>query len=192
MSFGDVVLGRSGAAGPDLDRIFGVVPAAAVLEAATGFAPSGLGSVCYRAVDGGAFGAFARVQRELPDLIATEPDAEAAFDTDDHGFRWARTRQPPGEAERVVTDLHTVHAALEAAGFGPYLVCSLVGFARPDGHRLALVYTHVGGLFHPFAPAVGGGRDEALETRAGAAIGDELPVEPDRARWFPIWDAPAL
>ncbi|MFG1999856.1 hypothetical protein ACGFNU_11985 [Spirillospora sp. NPDC048911] len=192
MSFGDVVLGRSGPAGPDLDAIFGLVPAAAALAAATGFVPSGLGSVCFRTVDGGVFGAFAQVQRELRRLVATEPDATAEYTTDAYGCGWVLARHPPGELERVVGDLHTVDAAFEAGGFGPYLLCSLTGFARPDGRRLALVHTYASGTFYPFAPAAGGGRDDGLEDRARDAVGAELPFERDRGRWFPLWDAPAI
>ncbi|GAA2577754.1 hypothetical protein SMC26_28260 [Actinomadura fulvescens] len=191
-SFGDVALGRAGTAAPDLDAIFGLVSAAGVLAALTGFVPTGLGSVCFRTVDGGVFGAFAQVQRDLRRLVAAEPDATAEHSTDAYGCGWVLTRHPPGALERVVNDLHVVNATFEAGGFGPYLLCSLTGFARPDGRRLALVYTHVAGTFYPFAPAAGGGRDAALEDQAREAIGADLPFERDRARWFPLWDAPAI
>ncbi|KAB2342917.1 PspA-associated protein PspAB [Actinomadura rudentiformis] len=191
-SFGDVVLGRARPADPDLDAIFGLVPAAAALEAMTGFVPSGLGSVCFRTVDGGVFDAFAQVQRELRRLVATEPGATAEYSTDAYGCGWVLTRHPQGALERVVNDLHAVNATFDEGGFGPYLLCSLTGFARPDGRRLALVYTHVSGTFYPFAPAAGGGRDDALEDQATEAVGADLPFERDRARWFPLWDAPAI
>ncbi|WP_409003469.1 PspA-associated protein PspAB, partial [Streptomyces ipomoeae] len=40
----------------------------------------------------------------------------------------------------------------------------------------------------------GGGRrrDSALELRVKAVLGDDLRIEPELERWFPIWGAPGL
>ncbi|WP_445330434.1 PspA-associated protein PspAB, partial [Streptomyces sp. A475] len=35
-------------------------------------------------------------------------------------------------------------------------------------------------------------RDNALELRVRAVIGDDLHIEPDLERWFPVWGAPGL
>ncbi len=92
----------------------------------------------------------------------------------------------------LVTDLHAVNSTLEANGYGPSLLCSLVGFTD-GGRSLGLVYLYKRGTFYPFAP-VGGGqrRDNALELQAEAAIGGDLPLEKDRSRWFPVYGAPGL
>ena len=55
MGFLDALLGRSKPVKPDLDQLFGIPSAALTLEAAAGFRPTGLGSVCFAAVEGGAF-----------------------------------------------------------------------------------------------------------------------------------------
>ncbi|CAM5654341.1 putative protein OS=Streptomyces tendae OX=1932 GN=GUR47_11460 PE=4 SV=1 [Streptomyces tendae] len=93
-----------------------------------------------------------------------------------------------------MNDLHAVNSTLEGAGFGPRLLCSLAGFAADDGRRLALVYLYKRGTFYPFAPLPGQRqqRDNALELRIRAALADELPVEGDLGRWFPVWGAPGL
>ncbi|MGC5013862.1 PspA-associated protein PspAB [Streptosporangium sp. DT93] len=92
----------------------------------------------------------------------------------------------------LVTDLHAVNSSLEAAGFGPSLLCSLVSFAAPgpaasdpavfnpaapapaapvpaapDGRRLALVYLYKQGTFYPFAPLP----DRAAGTGTAAGTG---------------------
>lgn len=52
MGWFDALLGRSKAARPDLDALFALPSAAVTLRAATGFAPVGTGSVCFRAAEG--------------------------------------------------------------------------------------------------------------------------------------------
>ncbi|MCX4991408.1 MULTISPECIES: hypothetical protein [unclassified Streptomyces] len=47
---------------------------------------------------------------------------------------------------------------------------------------------------HPFAPLAdeGGRRSNALELQIRAVLVDDLRIEQDLARWFPIWGAPGL
>ena len=101
-------------------------------------------------------------------------------------------RRAPDQFSDLVTDLHAVNSSLEAAGFGPSLLCSLVSFTDPNGRRLALVYLYKQGTFYPFAPLPGQRRDNALELQTRAALAEELPIEPDLGRWFPLWGAPGL
>ncbi|MEW2396947.1 hypothetical protein [Streptomyces sp. NPDC046862] len=44
----------------------------------------------------------------------------------------------------------------------------------------------------PFAPLAGSGqrRDHPLELQVKAALTDDLRIERDLSRWFPIWGAP--
>jgi hypothetical protein len=83
-------------------------------------------------------------------------------------------------------------AGLQDTGFGPQLLCSLVSFTDERKRRLALVYLYKRGSFYPFAPLAGERRDTALELQIKAQIGDDLRVEQDLARWFPVWGAPGL
>ncbi|MGW5640631.1 PspA-associated protein PspAB, partial [Streptomyces sp. NPDC003832] len=55
-------------------------------------------------------------------------------------------------------------------------------------------YLYKRGTFYPFAPLPGEGqrRDNALELRVRAALGDDLRMEEDLGRWFPVWGAPGL
>lgn len=113
---------------------------------------------------------------------------------DSYGYTWLLVRRAPDLLGDLVTDLHAVNSSLEAAGFGPSLLCSLVSFAAPDGRGLAMVYLYKQGTFYPFAPLPGqeGRRDNALELQVRGAIGGELEIEPDLGRWFPLWGAPGL
>jgi hypothetical protein len=67
MGWLDVLLGRSKPARPDLDALFALPSAAVTLQAATGFAPTGAGSVCFRSAEGGAFATLEKDIRALLD-----------------------------------------------------------------------------------------------------------------------------
>lgn len=187
--FFDALLGRSKPAQPDLDRLFALPTAALTLEAASGFLPTGLGSVCFRAAEGGA---FAAVEKEVRELLDAGDGPKVETSTDSYGYTWLLSRHDPSDVTGLVTDLHAINSSLEAAGFGPSLLCSLVGFTGPAGERLALVYLYKRGTFYPFAPQPGDKRNNALEIQVRAAVGADLPVEDDLSRWFPVWGAPGL
>ena len=56
MGFLDTILGRTKTAQPNLDELFSLPTAAVTLEAGMDLVPTGTGSVCFRAVEGKAFG----------------------------------------------------------------------------------------------------------------------------------------
>ncbi|WP_055481822.1 PspA-associated protein PspAB [Sphaerimonospora mesophila] len=182
MGWFDALLGRSKPAKPDLDALFALPAAAVTLEAATGFTPVGIGSVSFRAAEGGA---FSRLEQEVQALLG-----RSEMTRDSYGYTWIVVRH--ADVSALVTDLHAVNSSLESAGFGPSLLCSLVTFADPSGRRLAIVYLYKRGTFYPFAPAGGTRRDNALELQVRGVLTDELKIEPDLASWFPVWEAPGL
>ena len=92
----------------------------------------------------------------------------------------------------LVTDLHAVNTTLEAQGFGPGLLCSLVGFTDASGRSLGLVYLYKQGTFYPFAPKGPQQRDNILEIQIRDLVKNDLPVEPQLSRWMPVWGAPGL
>jgi len=130
---------------------------------------------------------------------------------DKFGYRWIIV-----EAEAVddlVTRVHMVHSSLQDAGWSTQLLCSVFGFApgpagaaapeadsgAPDAsgasadtitRPLYLVYLAKQGTFYPFAPTGAEQRDTELELRLRSMLADDLPIEPDLSRWFPMWDLP--
>ncbi|MFF7632107.1 hypothetical protein ACFZB9_02985 [Kitasatospora sp. NPDC008050] len=194
MGFLDSLLGRTKPVKPDLDQLFGVPSAALTLEAAAGFTPTGLGSVCFAAVEGGAFGEVERQVRALLDADTPNGGTPVEASRDEYGYSWLLARHTPEELPELVNDLHAVNSELEANGFGPQLLCSLVGFRNEAGQSLALVYLYKRGSFYPFAPMPGGGerRNSPLELQVKAMLGNDLRLENDLSRWFPVWGAPGL
>jgi hypothetical protein len=194
MGFLDTLFGRTKPVQPKLDDLFALPSAAITLQAATGFTPTGSGSVCFRAVEGKTFSDIQKDVRELLDMDAGKPGGGLPVEVskDSYGFTWLVSSHLSDEVEALVTDLHAVNSALVDNGFGPQLLCTLVAFRDAEERRLALVYLYKRGTFYPFAPLSGERRDNALELQIKGAIGDELKIEPDLTKWFPVWGAPGL
>ncbi|GGR73152.1 hypothetical protein GCM10010269_10210 [Streptomyces humidus] len=215
----DILLGRTKPAAPDLDQLFALPSAAVTLEAASGFTPTGRGAVCFATVEGSAFEQTHREVQALLDADTERTGPPVQLVRDDYGYSWLVSHRTPGELSALVNDLHAVNSAMEVNGFGPQLLCSLAGFeeraagsagggavgdAGDDavgdagggaaGRRLGLVYLYKRGSFYPFAPLPGAGqrRDNALELQVKAVLANDLKIEQDLSRWFPVWGAPGL
>ncbi len=189
MGLFDAILGRSKAAEPDLDTLFGLPPAAVTLAMEAGFEPTGVGAVCFKAAEGAG---FAQAQAELAALLDADAGPDVEISKDSYGYTWVLARAQPTDLPALVTNLHGVNSTLENAGFGPALLCSLVYFADAGGRRLAMVYLYKQGSWYPFAPLDGQQRDNALELQVKAVVAGDLRIEPELTRWFPVWGAPGL
>jgi hypothetical protein len=192
MGLFDTILGRTKPAKANLDDLFALPTAAVTLQAAGNLLPTGVGSVCFSPNEGAA---FAGLHDEIDQLLAADADSGACkYDetTDTYGFRWLTRRTTAEDISGLVTDLHAVNSTLESAGFGPALLCTVVAFS--DGHAppIALIYLYKRGTWYPFAPTGPQSRDNQRELTLRAMLGDDLKVETDLSRWFPVWGAPGL
>ncbi|MFG3254053.1 hypothetical protein [Streptomyces sp. NPDC048172] len=197
MGFWDAILGRSKPKRPDLDQLFALPSAAITLQAGAGFVPTGTGAVCFASVEGGAFSRLQQDVRALLDADTERGGIPVEFSRDSYGYTWLLVRHAPDETEgmaALVSDLHAVNTLLEEAGFGPQLLCSLVTFEDAEQRPLALIYLYKRGTFYPFAPLPGQGekRDNGLELQVRGLLSNDLAVEQDLSRWFPVWGAPGL
>jgi hypothetical protein len=57
------------------------------------------------------------------------------------------------------------------------------------------IYNYKRGTFFPFVPMVSTTdklrqRNNPEELRLAAAMDKELPMEPEKERWYPVWDLP--
>ena len=189
MGFLGRVFGRSAPPAPYLDALFALPGAALTLQSALGLAPTGLGSVCFREAEGAAASATVT---DVTALLDADDGPAIERSVDEYGYTWLLVRHDPADVAGLVTDLHAVNATLADNGFGPALLCSVLGLADPAGRQVGLVYLYKRGTFYPFAPTGGRTRDNAFELQVRAAVGADLPVEADLSRWFPVWAAPGL
>lgn len=194
MGFLDALLGRRKPRRPDLDQLFAVPSAAVTLEAGAEFRPTGRGSVCFASVEGGAFSRLQDDVRQLLDADTGRGGPPVAFEQDSYGYTWVQATHPADDAVGLVNDLHAVNTLLRDAGFGPQLLCSLIGFTDARERSLALVYLYKRGSFYPFAPVPDRRekRDNELELQIRGLLEQDLRVEQDLSRWFPVWGAPGL
>ena len=190
MGFLDALLGRSKPAPARLDALFSMPNAGITLQAAADLRPTGAGAVCFRANEGAA---FATAQANLQQLLDADGGPPVEQRVDSYGFTWLVCRQPADELTDLITELHAVNQTLEDNGFGPSLLCSVVGFAGADGRKVGIVYLYKRGTFYPFVPIPGTQRrDNALELQVRGAVGADLKIEPEMHRWLAVWDTPAL
>lgn len=186
MGLFDSIMGRSKPPRPNLDNLFAIPSAAITLQASLGVTPSGAGSVAFRAPEGKA---FADVVTDVEQLLTATSNPDLQVSQDPFGYTWLTIHAT--DVTDVVNGLHAVNVSLQDAGFGPQLLCSLVGFRR-EAQTFALVYLYKRGTFYPFAPVAQPRRDNILELQLRDLLGDDLPLEPDMTRWFPVWGAPGL
>ncbi|HYA69634.1 MAG TPA: hypothetical protein VED63_12960 [Acidimicrobiales bacterium] len=211
----DAIRGKTKPVKANLDALFALPAAAITLEATAGVVPTGHAGVCFKPPAGQP---FAQMQADLEQLLrsATSDTSDMASTSgarsgtpgpsvrdvaDKYGYRWILVEA--SDIDDLVTRVHMVHSSLEDAGWSTQLLCSVFGF-RPSGtggadttdgansitRPMFLVYLAKQGSFYPFAPIGDEQRDNELELRVRGMIGDDLPIEKDLARWFPLWDLP--
>ncbi|WP_055627151.1 PspA-associated protein PspAB [Streptomyces hirsutus] len=190
----DTILGRSKPVRPDLDQLFSLPSAAITVQAGAGFTPTGNGSVCFASVEGGAFDRLQQEVRDLLDADTGRGGTPVEYTKDAYGYTWLLVHHAADDTASLVNDLHAVNTLLQDAGFGPQLLCSLVGFRATSDHRaLALVYLYKRGTFYPVCVRPGQEkRDNALELQVAALLKNDLRIEEDLSRWFPVWGAPGM
>lgn len=183
----DVLRGQRAPRRADLDRIFGIGSAAMTLEAALGLRTTGRAGVCFRAIEAAAFEELVRDTEEL--LAATSGDSGTTVSRHDdaYGFSWIVIADP--DVEDLATTTHVVSQSLEERGFSEQLLCAVFGFDGEPG-PVELVYGYKRGSFYPFAPRGEPARDTILERRVQAVLTNEVALEPELERWYPVWDAP--
>jgi hypothetical protein len=193
MGLFESILGRRKPARPDLDAIFGLPSAAITLSASLGFEASGTAAVAFRVPEGRA---FAEVRSEIEALLAASGNPKVDQHADQYGYTWLVLSTDPPDVGALVTDLHAVNLTLQDSGFGPQLLCSTTTFmgpgTGPGAQALAMVYLFKQGSFYPFAPSGEQTRNTMLELQVRDLLRDELSMESDLSRWFPIWGAPGM
>ncbi|HVY10902.1 MAG TPA: hypothetical protein VHB18_12245 [Mycobacteriales bacterium] len=188
----DTVLGRSKPAKPDLDKLFALPGAAVTLQAASDLVPTGVGSVCVKPAEGGAFAGLREQIQQLLAVDDTTGTSKYEESTDSFGFTWLTRRTTTEDISGLITDLHAINSTLDAAGFGAALLCTLVAFSDGKEPAIGLIYLYKRGTWYPFAPTGKDKRDNMREMKIKADLGDDLKVEQDLSRWFPVWGAPGL
>ena len=190
MKFLDSILGRTKPKRANLDALFAVPSASITLEAALGLTSAGAAAVCFKPASAYDFASTTNEIDELLELSSKDTGSVISQQEDSYGYHWVIVRDD--DLNDLVTTVHMVNASMADHGFDNQLLATVFAFREGQGDTAYLVYLFKRGTFYPFVPAPGGGerRDNQKELQLQAALTNEVPLEADLTRWFPIWGAP--
>jgi hypothetical protein len=201
----NTLLGRTKPVQANLDSLFALPSASLTLQSAAGMTASGRAGVCYKPPTGQG---FEDMQAEVMKLLGMDTKGILRSAEDGYGYHWVVVEN--ADIEDVVTQVHLVNSSLSDAGWGPQLLCTVFGLAPVTSDASAsddpipavpgpgtvlastayLVYLFKRGTFYPFVPTGAQRRDTSQELKLQSLVGDDLVVEPELDRWFPLWDLP--
>ena len=191
MKIFDVLLGRSKPVKPTLDNLFRLPAALVTIQSSLNSFPNGVAGVCIKSTDSASFVAA------LGDIEALCKDKDQDFKSveDSYGYRWMIVSS--NDFEELVTKVHMVNTTVSDSGWGPQLLCSVFSFKgdqsslqNPNDVIFYLIYLYKRGTFYPFVPKGAETRDNAKELHIKTVLEEDLPLEQDYSRWFPLWGIP--
>ena len=195
MGIFDVITGRSKLKGPAPDRLFALSTAYVTLASEHEVRSTGVAAIVFQPL---ATSDFDQILKETEAVVkATGSDVGTSVETrdDDYGYRWvvlhAAAKDDDGSTENLVVGINAVSSALESAGYGERLLAAVFAFKDARSQPIYFIYNYKRGFWYPFVPAPGDkARSTERELQLKAQIGNELPIEPELERWFPLWGIP--
>ena len=190
MGFLDSILGgKKKLKGPAPDRLFAMSTAYVTLSTGHGIDTTGVAAIVFQPLATADFEAIVSEMEEI--LRGTGEDTGTRITTseDSHGYRWIELRDD--DIEDLVVGVNAVSDGLMTGGYGDRVLAAVFAFRDSKARRVYFIYNYKRGYWYPFVPAAGTqSRDGERELQIKAIIGDELPIEPELERWFPLWGIP--
>ena len=201
MGLRDILTGRSRVKGPAPDRLFAISTAYITLETEHQIVPAGKAAIVFQALATSEFETTIHEMEEVVQATGGESATTVSTQEDSYGYRWMLLHNPPGSpsVEDLAVGINAVSGSIETAGYGERLLCAVFAFednsgagGRPKGAPVYFIYNYKRGHWYPFVPAGSGSeqRSTERELQLKAQMGDELPIEPEIERWFPLWGIP--
>ena len=190
----DTLFGRQKPVPVGPERLFAMSTAQITLETEQGLTPMGTAAMCFKGI---ASGPFQQIQSELDSMlkVSSQRDNDVTYRTyqDTLGYSWLIFSS--ADFQSLVTTLHVASRSLLDQGYGSQLLFAIFPFKRSQGGTMYWMYNYKRGTFYPFVPQSDTHdrmrrRDNPEELRLAAAMSNEMPVEQETERWFPVWDLP--
>lgn len=181
----DVMLGEGRLGEADPSDLFAITTGHVTLES-NGYASLDRAGLCFNRVDAVDFEAAVEELSDLLAVSASEVTEQYEVVDDDYGYAWVLLDDPV--FDDLVTSIHAASDTLIERGYGEYLLCAVFAFER--NREVYLVYNFKRGAWYPFVPVTDGRRDEDLEATVEELLDDELDIESDDSRRYPLWDIP--
>jgi PspAB-like protein len=189
MGFFDALLGRRKLKGPAPDRLFALSTAYVDLDAQQGITTRGVAGIVFQPL---ATSDFRQIVDDMQEVLqGTGSEMGSTVDTkdDEFGYRWMIVRDP--EIEDLVVGVNAVNDALAVGGYNDRVLAAVFSFQDAEKKPLYFIYNYKRGFWYPFVPAPGDKqRNTERELQIKAAVGPDLPFEPELERWFPLWGIP--
>jgi hypothetical protein len=189
MGFLDIITGKRKIKPPAESRLFAMATAAVTLDMTLELKSAGKAAIVFQPLATADFTSIVRDMEEV--LRGTGEDTGTGVETTDDafGYRWMVLADP--DFEDLVVGLNVVSQALQDGGYGDRVLCAVFAFRDAHDAPVYWIYNYKRGAFYPFVPAGGEQRrDTERELRLKAQIGNELPIEAELERWFPLWGIP--
>jgi hypothetical protein len=197
MGLRDILTGRHQVAGPAPDRLFAITTAYIALQSEHSIDSTGVAAIVFQALATSEFEATLRDMEEVVSATGGESGTAAHTQDDSYGYRWMVLRNPDGapSVEDLAVGINAVSSSIETAGHGERLLCAVFAFADAQGRKIYFIYNYKRGYWYPFVPDESDPSDKQArsterELQIKAQIGEELPIEPEIERWFPLWGIP--
>ncbi len=205
MGLRDILTGRRQVKGPAPDRLFAISTAYVTLQAEHQISPAGSAAIVFQALATSEFEATLREMEEVVTSAGGDTGTSVSTQDDSYGYRWMILRSPEGSPsiEDLAVGINAVSGSIETAGHGERLLCAVFAFVDAHKQRVYFIYNYKRGFWYPFVPAdgtgagavgtdgaAGGQRSTERELQLKAQMADELPIEPELERWFPLWGIP--
>jgi hypothetical protein len=189
MGLFEILTGKRKIKAPAESRLFAMSTAAITLEMNLELRSSKRAAIVFQPLATADFTAIVTDMEEV--LRGTGDDTGTRIEkTDDSfGYRWMLLTDE--DFEDLVVGVNVVSQALQDGGYGERILCAVFAFRDPQDQPVYWIYNYKRGAYYPFVPAGGDQRrDSERELRLRAQIGNELPVEAELERWFPLWGIP--
>ena len=189
MGLFDILTGKRKLKAPAESRLFAMSTAAVTLEMTLDLTSSGKAAIVFQPLATFDFEQLVRDMEEIVRSTGSENEGSVESTDDEHGYRWMVLSDP--DFEDLVVGINVVSQALQDGSYGERILCAVFAFRDEKDRPLYWIYNYKRGAFYPFVPAGGEQqRDNERELRLKAQIGQDLPVEPELERWFPLWGIP--
>lgn len=190
MGLRDILTGRHEVKGPAPDRLFAISTAYVALQAEHQISPGGGAAIVFQALATSEFEATIKEMEEVVVATGGESGTKVHTEDDSFGYRWMVLSDD--SVEDLAVGINAVSSSIETGGHGERLLCAVFAFKDADDRKLYFIYNYKRGYWYPFVPAPGATNERSTERelQLKAQMAEELPIEPELERWFPLWGIP--
>ena len=189
MGLFQILTGKRKIKGPAPDRLFAMSTAAVTLEMTLQLHSAGKAAIVFQPLATADFESIVTDMEEVLRGTGDDTGTQVERTDDSFGYRWMVLSD--SDFEDLVVGVNVVSQALQDGGYGERILCAVFAFRDAQKRKVYWIYNYKRGAYYPFVPAGGEQRrDTERELRLKAQIGNELPIEAELERWFPLWGIP--